>query len=311
MERRYLRKSAPGVSESGALNGRAIAYDQWTMIGKAPWGFREKVNPKAINKTVNDGDMVLLDNHDSGRPLARQSAGTLVLRNGDGLDWDANPPDTTYAQDVIKNARAGNYGGCSFGFEVVRDKWTTGDDGVEEREILEAKVHEISVCTFPAYDQTSVSARDQVDAAKEARKRAEGKTDAPPVTVSGTDYTDMASVLVSMYNALPEDQRSAFLAGIDTRAAKATYADLETCGDCGSTNEYGAFCSNCGESMRQASSTAGNYCTSCGASADDGQRSAHKDHIERSEPVTATRDDERRKMRLRMVEADFVKEVAE
>lgn len=287
MERRYLRKSAPDVSESGALNGRAIAYDQWTMIGKAPWGFREKVNPKAINKTVNDGDMVLLDNHDSGKPLARQSAGTLVLRNGDGLDWDANPPDTTYAQDAIKNARAGNYGGCSFGFEVVRDKWTTGDDGIEEREILEAKVHEISICTFPAYDQTSVSARDQVAAAKEARDRTEPK--APKVTVTGDDYTDMASVLVSMYNALPEDQRAKFKAAVEVR----------TTDDALPTTLRSSIYDICESNM------------DADAKVETIRPLVAPEHDKRSEPVTATRDDERRKMRLRMVEADFVKEVAE
>lgn len=227
MERRYLRRSAPDVSETGTLHGRAIAYDSWTMIGKAPWGFREKVNPKAVNKTVNDGDMVLLDNHDTAKPLARQSAGTLILRNGDGLDWDATPTDTTYAQDAIKNARAGNYGGCSFGFEVVRDKWTTGDDGIEEREILEARVHEISVCTFPAYDQTSVSARDQVEAAKEARKHGESKN-APEVTVTGDDYTDMASRLISMFNELPEDQRTVFLAAIEQRTAATDPDDVRS-----------------------------------------------------------------------------------
>src|ERR1700679_1813677 len=106
MERRFQRDQAPAVSKSGNLTGRAIAYDQWTMIGKAPWGFREKVNSKALTKTMAEGDMVLLDNHDSAKPLARQSAGTLTLRNGTGgLDWDTqNIADTSYAQDAVKNA---------------------------------------------------------------------------------------------------------------------------------------------------------------------------------------------------------------
>lgn len=285
MELRYVRKAPPVVSDDGQLTGRAIAYDQWTMIGSKPWGFREKVNSKAANKTVNDGDMVLLDNHDTAKPLARQSAGTLILRNdGDGLDWDANPPDTTYAQDAIKNARAGNYGGCSFGFEVIRDKWSVGDDGIDEREILEAKVHEISICTFPAYDQTSVSARDQVDAAKEARDRRESK-DTPSVTVSGTDYTDMASVLVSMYNALPVDQREAFHAAIEHRA------DMPSASD--------------GQHQDHAPVTGSH--THAGADNSHTHNASNGfDHSERSEPVTATREEEiqRIKMRWMMVNGD-------
>lgn len=461
MERRFLRKSAPTVSNSGNLNGRAIAYDQWTMIGKAErGGFREKVNSKALTKTVADGDMVLLDNHDAAKPLARKSAGTLTLSNtGSGLDWRTqNIADTTYAQDAVKNAKAGNYGGCSFGFDIVRDKWGVGEDGIEEREILEAKVPEISICTFPAYGNTSVSARDQVSSAMECRARfyehelragytqsevddlgAKGQAfknpdghysypvanaadlgraikavgrggashdairkyiigrakslglsdqipdswaadgsmsddtgknsaEAPEVTVTGNQYDDMAAGLVSLYNELPVDQRAGFFLGLrddekrgflTARAAKASYADLDTCGNCDATGQYGAFCSNCGEAMSQAK-PAGKFCSSCGqkmptgskarnadhehrdsvdgdspaakapnAKASEGQHQDHPpvtgththagddstehthnakngyDHAKRSEPVTATRDDERRKLRMRMLEADF------
>ena len=68
--------------------------------------------------------------------------------------------------------RAGNYGGCSFGFEVIKDKWDyNADDGVDERTLLEVKLHEISICTFPAYGETTVDARDAVSQAMECRDR--------------------------------------------------------------------------------------------------------------------------------------------
>ena len=173
IEYRYMRKAAPGVDESGKLTGRAWPYGSWTQIGKAPWGFQEKIRSGAGKKSINDGDIVLLDNHDTRLPLARMSAGTLVMRDGkNGGDWEAQTTDTSYAQDVVKNVRAKNYGGCSFGFEVIKDLWTDDDgnpatplDGTK-REILEMKVHEISVCTFPAYTDTKVSARDQVRSAR-------------------------------------------------------------------------------------------------------------------------------------------------
>lgn len=176
IEIRYQRKSQPGVDDSGRLTGRAIPYNSWTTIGDPKnYGFREKVNPSAAKKSVNDGDIVLLDNHETRLPLARMSAGTLELRNGgSALDWDAVPADTTYAQDVVKNVRAKNYGGCSFGFEVLRDKWTDEKGNAASpmtgthREILEMKLHEISICTFPAYGDTSVSSRDQIRSARGA-----------------------------------------------------------------------------------------------------------------------------------------------
>jgi HK97 family phage prohead protease len=175
IEYRYFERSsgAPSI-EGGTLSGRAAPFNTQTMIGKKPWGFREKIAPGAFSKSVNDGDVVLLDNHDTAKPIARQSAGTLKLvETKGGLDWDAIPANTTYANDVRENAKAGNYGGCSFGFEVVNDSWHYNkDDDVDERTLHEVKLHEISVVTFPAYTEgTTVSARDQVDAAKEARTR--------------------------------------------------------------------------------------------------------------------------------------------
>jgi len=144
-----------------------------TMIGKAPWGFREQIKSSAINKTIKDGDQVLLDNHDVSRPLARASAGSFEMHAGRaGADWRASPADTTYAQDVVKNVRAGLYGGCSFSFEVVSDTWDHDtDDGIPLRTLNEINVREVSICTFPAYADTSVQARNMVDIAMEFRNR--------------------------------------------------------------------------------------------------------------------------------------------
>lgn len=173
MEYRYLRKAQPDVTDEGKLHGRAWPYNSWTQIGKAPWGFKEKLREGAGKKSINDGDIVLLDNHDTRLPLARMSAGTLEMRDSkSGGDWEASVTDTSYAQDVVKNVRVKNYGGCSFGFEVIKDIWTDDDgnpatpmDGTR-REIVEFKAHEISVCTFPAYTATTVSARAQVNTAR-------------------------------------------------------------------------------------------------------------------------------------------------
>lgn len=182
IERRtYARDAAPRAGEDGQIVGRAAPFNEWTMIGKEPWGFREKIRPGAFKKTLNEGDMVLLDNHNPAHPLARKSAGTLRAVEGErGLDFDADPVDTTYAHDAQENIRAGNYAGCSFGFEVVKEKWTRGEDGIEERELIEVKAPEISVVTFPAYAQTEAAMRSAVDTAYEVRSAFEDRGgDAP------------------------------------------------------------------------------------------------------------------------------------
>ena len=48
---------------------------------------------------------------------------------------------------------------CSFGFEIVSEETEFRDDNSVHWTITEVRLHEVSVCTFPAYEATSVSAR--------------------------------------------------------------------------------------------------------------------------------------------------------
>lgn len=167
------RAAVPTVKDGNQLSGRAAPFNSPTMIGKAPWGFREQIKPGAFKNTTADGEQVLLDNHQDEKPIARTSAKTLQLHEGrKGWDWTATPANTTYANDVVENVRAGNYGGCSFSFEVVSDKWDYDtDDGIPLRTLLEVNAREISIVTFPAYKDTDVSARSQAESGWEAFER--------------------------------------------------------------------------------------------------------------------------------------------
>lgn len=169
IEYRYTRAQAPAAAGDGKLTGLAAPFGQVAMIGEAPWGFRETIAAGAFRKALNDGDTVLLDNHDPARPIARRSAGTLELREtGRGLEYVATPANTSYGRDLVENVRAGNIRGNSFGFRAVQERWAVGDDGIDERTLLEVKLPEISACTFPAYEGTDIGTRDACSAAREA-----------------------------------------------------------------------------------------------------------------------------------------------
>lgn len=164
------------TADDKTLSGLACPFNSETQIGDPSWGFREQFATGAFTKTLQERDLVLLVNHNTDMPVARASAGTLRPNQGDdGLRWEADPVDTTYADDLRKNIRAKNFKGCSFGFEAVKEDWFD-DDGNRsdpksgtQRVVREAKLHEISVVTFPAYGDTEVSTRDAVTAAREAR----------------------------------------------------------------------------------------------------------------------------------------------
>jgi len=156
----------------------------------------------------------------------------------DGFWAEAPQPiDTTYTSDVRKLAKTGILG-MSFGFEVTKDDW---------------------------FDDQGRSSNAQIGAKRIIRevKLHEVSTTAFPAygstmgTVSARDSVNAAR-------------------GIEaTRAAKAGYADLETCGECGAEGQYGAFCSGCGEAMTAPASQGTLYCSQCGSLVDDGDRDAH------------------------------------
>lgn len=269
VEYRTIPAGEATVEDSGKLNGVAVRFNSPTQIGDPSWGFREEFAPGAFTKTLSEADVVLLDNHDTAKPIARKSAGTLAMRQADALHWDADPTSqASYINDVRENVRSGNYGGCSFGFQAVKEDWlddqgnTSDAASGTQRIVREAKLFEISVCTFPAYTDTEVSARDAVTAAREAR------------------------------------------------AAKATYADLDTCGECDTANQWGAFCTNCGAAMASPK-PGGNFCQSCGSDL-SGERShfcaEKRDEKTTSEetsedapkPVDTTSEVDMRKIRFRL-----------
>lgn len=176
----YRQLAIGGTSAAGnGLQGVGIRYGSPTQIGQAPWGFQERFAPGAFADSLASDDVLLLDNHDMSKPLARKSAGTVSFAEGDALRWDApSLPDTSYARDVLANVRCGNYGGCSVGFVPVGETWFDDDGNISDgyngtvREVQRAKLIEVSVCTLPAYGDTSVSARDAASAGRLAEYRA-------------------------------------------------------------------------------------------------------------------------------------------
>lgn len=162
----------------GKITGLAAPFNSPAQIGDPSYGFREQFAPGAFSKTLQESDIVFLYNHDTGMPLARQSAGTLSLRQTDrGLEFEAVPSDTSYGRDLAANIKAKNVRGCSFGFRSVKEDWTddNGNPADEwtgtQRTVREAALVEVSAVTFPAYGSTDISSRDAVIAARESRAK--------------------------------------------------------------------------------------------------------------------------------------------
>lgn len=71
-----------------------------------------------------------------------------------------NPNDVD-AMNLYERVKRGDVDQCSFGFAIVNEETECREDGSIHWTIKEVKLYEVSVVTFPAYEETSVSARKQ------------------------------------------------------------------------------------------------------------------------------------------------------
>lgn len=123
-------------------------------------GFVEKIARGAFAKAIGRDDVRALFNHDSNLILGRNKSGTLVLSEDEnGLYCEITPPDTTVGRDLVESIKRGDIDGMSFAFSPVDDSWGKTDDGVPLRTLREVALYDVSPVTFPAYPETSVSAR--------------------------------------------------------------------------------------------------------------------------------------------------------
>lgn len=131
-------------------------------------GVREFVDPHAFDDTLS-GDIRALINHHTALVLGRTSANTLHLRvDSRGLFGEINiNRDDSDAMNLLARVRRGDVSQCSFGFDILQDQQRNFDNGNTDFIIEKVRLYEVSVVTFPAYEQTSVNARSAFDARRE------------------------------------------------------------------------------------------------------------------------------------------------
>lgn len=123
-------------------------------------GATESIDSHAFDNALGDDIRALVD-HDTHLVLARNKAGTLELKiDSHGL-WGKiriNPKDSD-AMNLYERVKRGDVDQCSFGFDILDQETEYREDGTVHWTIKSVKLYEVSVCTFPAYEDTSVSAR--------------------------------------------------------------------------------------------------------------------------------------------------------
>lgn len=133
-------------------------------------GATESVAETAFDGALSD-DIKALVNHDSTLVLGRTKANTLSLKvDSRGLwgDIHINRNDSD-AMNLYERVKRGDVDQCSFGFDILEEEFEDRGDSVHWT-IKKVKLYEVSVVTFPAYTDTSVTARSKQ--LEEIRKKA-------------------------------------------------------------------------------------------------------------------------------------------
>lgn len=120
----------------------------------------EHVKRGAFVDTLESDDIRALINHDTTLVLGRNTAGTLQLEEREhGLFGRilVNPKDQD-AMNAYARVERGDVTQCSFGFDVLADETEKVGD-VLHVYLTRVKLYEVSICTFPAYEDTAISAR--------------------------------------------------------------------------------------------------------------------------------------------------------
>lgn len=212
------------------IRGYAAVFDTLSLPLNL-WGpipVREKVRPGAFSKTLRESDIRALMNHDPNYVLGRNKSGTLALKeDAKGLAVDITPPDTQWARDLAVSMRRGDVNQMSFQFKSLRDEWEKGHDPtggeVANHTLIEARLYDVSVVTFPAYPTTSAGMRDIWSAmAAEEENESEMESIGRPLQVE----TLPEQIVVAPESIISSPPRTGHLRNEDVRRILDGYKDF-------------------------------------------------------------------------------------
>lgn len=163
-----LREAAEGGGESRTIEGYAIVFGVESRILSDYWdNYREIIEPGAITEErLREMDIKMTMYHNREKILARSTngEGTLKLTVDDvGVKYSFEAPNTVDGDTALELVKRGDLSGSSFMF------WTDernvsyerrSDDIMLRRVKTIGMIYDMTIAADPAYEQTSVEARE-------------------------------------------------------------------------------------------------------------------------------------------------------
>lgn len=156
------------ATDEFALVGYAAVFNN---LSKNLGGFRETIRPGAFARSLQaKADVKCLFNHSADKILGRTKSGTLALKeDSKGLHYRVQlDRQNSQHRDLYAAVQRGDIDECSFAFTVAKGGqiWAEGIDpetgeNCDMRTLTDVDLLDVSPVTFPAYDNTALSARSQ------------------------------------------------------------------------------------------------------------------------------------------------------
>ena len=153
------------------VEGYASRYDSPTVL----WEFNGvEFKEQIVKGAFDDCDMsdVIFQYDHAGKVMARTRNNTLQLEvNNNGLYVKAKLDGTKEGRELYEEIKGGYIDRMSFGFTVKEDSY---DEDEHIRNIIKIKkLYDVSAVSIPAYDSTSISARNYFTAQQELKAKQE------------------------------------------------------------------------------------------------------------------------------------------
>jgi len=149
-----------------SLEGYAAVFNSPTRIRDHAGEFDETILPGAFKRSLTERTPVLQWDHGRDPSVGTAPIGDIadLREDGTGLFVRARLYDHPSTERVRMAIKGKSIKGMSFRFGVPDggEVWSKRD-GVDQREIRDADVHELGLVVFPAYKSTTVSVRSYLD----------------------------------------------------------------------------------------------------------------------------------------------------
>ena len=164
------RSADVASNEGNILEGTPIVFNRRALIHDISGDYYEVILPSALDGCNLNDSSLRIEHDTTSIPLARSPKTMTLTVTADGLHMRALLAGTEHAREAYEAVKRGDIRGMSFAFTVA-EGGSSYDPSTNTRTISRiAKIYEISLCANPAYTETSVEARSQI---QDGRRREE------------------------------------------------------------------------------------------------------------------------------------------